>query len=293
MEQQDGHIYSNNSTGSGNSTYNSGDYNVYNAGANTSGAYNTGAGGTGFNGNNGYGGNGYSGNGYGQNNYGQTTHTAMDVQSLYQSAVGRAFVYLFAALVVTAVAAYTTSDLLLAWFLANPFLILGLFVAEIAIVIASNIALKKDNVVLSAVLFTVYSFINGATIGVVCMTYTQSSVVQAFAITAVLFGIMAAYGLITKKDLSSWGSLLFMGLIGVLIASVVNIFLKNSFLELGLAIVCVLVFTGLTAYDVQKIKARATQGGNVTSLALYGAFQLYLDFINIFLRILQLLGKRR
>ena len=212
-----------------------------------------------------------------------------------QKAVAQSFIFMVGALIVTAVGAAVASKVLLEWMLKSPANLIILFVAEIAVVIASNVAIKKNNVVLSAALFTVYSFINGATVGIVCMAYVETSVTKVFIITAVMFAVTAFYGLVTKKDLTSLGSLCLMGLIGLILTGLINLFLRSDGLDFLTSIVGVVVFVGLTAYDTKKIKDSVAfaDSGNTTALALNGAFQLYLDFINLFLYLLKLFGKRK
>ena len=130
----------------------------------------------------------------------------------------------------------------------------------------------------------------------ILIVYTAASVYKTFAITAGMFGIMAVTGYTTKTDLTKFGSIMFMGLIGIIIAMVANFFLKSSMLEYIISVIGVLVFTGLTAYDVQKLKRIGSQtldAGNTRKLAIMGALTLYLDFINLFLFLLRLLGDRR
>ena len=216
-------------------------------------------------------------------------------EALQQKVVAQSFLFMMIALAITAVGAKVASDVLLEWMIQNPAGLIVLVVAELAVVFISNWALKNNNVVLSASLLTVYSFINGATLGIVCMTYVESSVVKVFVITAVTFAITAVFGLVTKKDLSSFGSLFLMGLIGLIVMGLVNFFLKSTAMEYLISVVGVAIFVGLTAYDVQKIKQRVAVSNedNVTALSLYGAFQIYLDFINLFLYLLRLFGKRK
>jgi len=146
-------------------------------------------------------------------------------------------------------------------------------------------------------LFTLYSVVNGATLSIILLAYTQESVTQVFFITAGTFAAMSAVGYLTKRDLSSVGRILFMALIGLIIATVVNIFWKNSGFMAILNYLGVLIFVGLTAYDTQKIKnmlLTAEDGGEVgQKMALLGALTLYLDFINLFLYLLRILGKAR
>ncbi|MCR5283277.1 MAG: Bax inhibitor-1/YccA family protein [Lachnospiraceae bacterium] len=225
------------------------------------------------------------------------TTTLHQLKSLmFEEVIAKAFLFMVAALGITAFAAYSAPYFMLNWLVKNPFGLYLLFGAEIAIVLVSNSVLKKNNVVLAAVLYTIYSYLTGATIGIICLAYTGASVASVFLMTAGMFGVMAIYGLITKRDLSSLGSLFMMGLVGIIIAGLVNILiLHSSAVEFGISIVGVLIFVGLTAYDVQKLKNRVafSDSSSVTAIAMAGAFELYLDFINLFLKLLRLFGKRK
>ena len=240
-----------------------------------------------FNGYNGYANGGFTGGIQGA--FSQAS------EALQQKVVAQSFLFMLAALVITAIGAQVASDVLLEWMISNPVNLIILLVAEIAVVVVSNIALKKNNVVLSAALMTAYSFINGATLGIICMGYVDTSVTKVFVITAVMFGVTAFYGLVCKKDLSSMGSICIMGLIGLILVGIVNMFLHSDSLGYIASFVGVAVFVGLTAYDTQKIKEKTAyaDSSNTTALALGGAFELYLDFINLFLYLLRLFGKRR
>jgi FtsH-binding integral membrane protein len=142
-------------------------------------------------------------------------------------------------------------------------------------------------------LFLLYSALTGATISVVLLAYTGSSVASAFAVTAGTFLAMSIYGTVTKRDLTSWSTFLFMGLIGIVIASLVNIFTKSSMVQWVISAAAVVVFTGLTAYDTQRLRRMAAVGAGVAALPVNGALALYLDFINLFLSILNIFGGRR
>ena len=254
-----------------------------------------------FNGYNGYnpngGFNGYNNGNRGFTLNGQSFSGAFNAASeaIKQKVVSQSFLFMVVALAITAIGAKVASNVLLEWMMKNPVNMLILFGAEIAIVIVSNVAIKKNNVVLSASLFTAYSFINGATLGIVCMAYVETSVTIVFVITAAMFAVTAFYGLVAKKDLSSIGSLCIMGLIGLIITGLVNMFLQSEMMAYVASFVGVAVFVGLTAYDTQKIKKASmyADDSNVTALSLNGAFELYLDFINLFLYLLRIFGKRR
>ena len=145
--------------------------------------------------------------------------------------------------------------------------------------------------------FLLYSFINGLTMSTIFIVYTLSSISSVFFITAGMFGVMALYGYTTKKDLSKLGSILLMGLFGIIIAGIVNIFWLNDTFSFIVSVIGIIVFVGLTAYDVQKIKVMAgsLEGDNdfTTKIAIIGALTLYLDFINLFLKLLSIFGKSR
>jgi len=145
------------------------------------------------------------------------------------------------------------------------------------------------------VLFLVYAALVGVTSSVVLLIYTGASIVSAFVITSGMFGAMAVFGTFTKKSLAGVGQFMFMGLIGLIIASIVNIFLLNDVMSFVISVIGVIVFTGLTAYDAQRMKemAVALPDGRVGSYAVVGALSLYLDFINLFFFILRLFGGRR
>jgi len=208
-----------------------------------------------------------------------------------------AFFYMFIALLITGITAVVVASspvVFMAIFsnTASIFLIFGL---EFAVVFGAQAAMRKNNVVLSAILFLAYAIINGLTFSVIFLAYTASSIEQAFFVTAVMFGIMALVGKVTKRDLSSLGSILMVGLISVIVVSLVNIFIGSSMIDTLVSIVAVVIFLGLTAYDVQKIEkmAAANYGYGVAVLSLWGAMELYLDFINLFLRIIRLMGRRK
>ncbi|GAM09432.1 inner membrane protein YbhL [Geobacter sp. OR-1] len=163
----------------------------------------------------------------------------------------------------------------------------GVILVEFVLVFAISGFAIRMGAAKAAPLFLLYSALNGVTISGIFMIYTGESIASAFFTTAGTFGVMSVYGLTTKRDLTSVGSFCFMGLVGVVIASVVNIFLHSSMLQFVVSGVGLIVFIGLTAYDTQKLKG--ARGGAAVS----GALALYLDFLNMFLMILQLFGGRR
>lgn len=213
---------------------------------------------------------------------------------LVEEVVAKSFLFMVVALLITAWASLTTSPKVAIRMLTgyNFYILLG---AELLIVLVSNWAVKKNNAILAGVLFAAYSYLTGVTFSILFMVFTATSIAIVFLLTAALFGIMAVYGLATKKDLTSVGNICFMGLIGIILAGVVNLFLGNDMFDMIVSAVGVLIFVGLTAYDTQKIKKMVaySNDGNVLTLALMGAFELYLDFINLFLKLLRLFGKRK
>jgi FtsH-binding integral membrane protein len=182
----------------------------------------------------------------------------------------------------------------------TPFLALGLMVAQLGLVGVLSFRVHKMAPTTAGALFIGYSALTGVTMSFILLAYTLQSVASTFVVAAAMFGSMALYGTVTKRSLAGWGQFLFMGLIGVVIASIVGMFWQNDALQFILAFCGVIVFTGLAAYDAQKLKAMAlaipgavSTTGGTSSYAIVGALSLYLDFINLFLMLLRLLGDRR
>jgi FtsH-binding integral membrane protein len=198
-------------------------------------------------------------------------------------------------LVATALVAYSvaTSEAALRLVIGNRFVFFGLIIAEFGLVIALSAAAHRLSAGVAGSLFLLYSALNGATLSVILLVYTGTSVAAAFVTTAGTFGAMSIYATVTRRDLSSWGSFLFMGLIGVVLASLVNLFVQSGLMSFVISCASVVVFTGLTAYDTQKLRALARAGGGSAGMAVNGALALYLDFVNLFLALLRLFGRRR
>ena len=180
----------------------------------------------------------------------------------------------------------------------NSMLFWGILIAEVVLVMYMTARINKISFTTATLLFIAYSILNGVTLSVLFLVYTMSSIATTFFVTAGTFGVMAVFGYITKKDLTRIGSLCIMGVIGIIIASVVNMFLHNSMMDMIISYVGVLLFIGLTAYDAQKIK-RLLSGDDIEvnestqKIALLGALTLYLDFINLFIYLLRILGDRK
>lgn len=168
-----------------------------------------------------------------------------------------------------------------------------LIVLELILVIVLSARVMKMSPTTAKICFILYAFVSGLTFSSIFVAYELTSVMMVFLVSAVIFGVMAFVGFKTNVDLSKIGFYLLMALIGVIVISVINIFIGNGTLEIILCIVCLLLFLGITAYDVQKIKALESTGLPEDNLAIYGALELYLDFINIFLQILELFAKNK
>jgi FtsH-binding integral membrane protein len=203
--------------------------------------------------------------------------------------------WMFAGLALTTVAAFgVVSSVAMQQLIFGTPLRWVLFIAQIGLVIFLGVRINRMSAGAAAFTFLAYSLLTGLTLSAVFLVYTGPSIVSAFASASAMFGGMAIYGAVTKRDLTSWGSFFMMGLIGVILLSLLNMFMRSDGLNFTIGLVGVFVFLGLTAYDNQKLKAYAHAGGATSSnLAIYGALQLYLDFINLFLMLLRLFGRRR
>lgn len=213
--------------------------------------------------------------------------------------IRRVYNWMGIGLATTALVAMFTasSQSMLQLIFATPMVFFGLIAVELGLVIALSAAINRLQASTAALMFFIYSAINGLTLSAIFLAYTQASIASTFFITAGTFAAMSIYGYSTKRDLTSWRSFLFMGLIGIILASVVNLFLHSESIYWVVTIGGVLVFVGLTAYDTQKIKEMAYQGFGDAEMerkgAVIGALRLYLDFINLFLLLLRLFGGRR
>ena len=192
----------------------------------------------------------------------------------------------------------THSAFLLHLLFGNPYAIWVLFFIEIGLVIAISAGINKMDVSTARVLFVLFSIVDGMTLASIFLVYTEASIVTTFFIAAMTFGVMSLYGYFTDSDLSSWGGILFAGLIGVVIALVVNFFLQSPAFEWWISVIGVIVFVGLTAYDTQKIKQMGEAMANddaqsLSRVAIVGALALYLDFINLFVMMLEFFGNQR
>jgi len=213
--------------------------------------------------------------------------------------LSRVYNWMGLGLTTTAVVSLMTasSPSLLNLIFGNQFVFFGLIIAQLGLVMALSAAIGRMQATTATLTFFVYSALNGLTLSAIFLAYTSASIASTFFVTAGTFGVMSVYGYATKRDLTSWGSFLFMGLIGVILASVVNIFLKSEVIYWVITYAGVIVFVGLTAYDTQQLKAMALQGFGDEETerkgAVIGALRLYLDFVNLFLMLLNIFGRRR
>lgn len=210
----------------------------------------------------------------------------------------KVYTWMAMALVITGICAYgvANSPALLSLIYGSSMTIVILCIAEFGLVVWLSARIGKMSLTTATMMFIIYSVLNGVTLSFIFLAYTQASIAKVFFITAGTFGLMALVGHTTKVDLSKMGGILLMALIGVIIASVVNIFIKSTGFDFILSIIIVLIFVGLTAYDTQKIKEMLLMapdaGETAQKVALMGALSLYLDFINLFIHLLRIFGKR-
>lgn len=230
-----------------------------------------------------------------ENYVSQQTATQTAAATLMKSV----YMQMAAALTITGLVSYFLSNSLEFWLMLaeSPWLLWATLIAQIGLVVWLSARLVKMSMTGATLLFILYSALMGVTMSSIFMIYTTASIASVFFITAGTFLVMSLIGYFTRIDLTRIGSILFMALIGLIIASVVNLFLNNDVLYWVISYVGVLIFVGLTAYDTQKIKQMVAEYGSVDEmghkLALFGALSLYLDFINLFLYLLRIFGDRR
>jgi FtsH-binding integral membrane protein len=221
------------------------------------------------------------------------------VESVQRTFIQRTYLWMAMALAVTAVIAFVTANTpaLLNLIFGNGMVLLGLVIAQVIVVIALSWAIGRIPAAIAMLLFFGYAALTGLVLASIFLVYTEASIATTFVATAGMFGIMSIYGLTTGRDLTSLGNLFFMALIGLIIASVVNLFLQNDVIYWLISAAGVVIFVGLTAYDAQKLKEMAVQvDANSESghkASVLGALRLYLDFINLFLFLLRFMGRSR
>ena len=228
-----------------------------------------------------------------------TREEQLGMSAVFPALMRKVYVWMAMALAITAITAYgvASSPALTSLIFGNKLIFFGLIIAELVLVFWVSARIEKLSLTKATLMFIVYSVLNGATLATIFFAYSPEIITKTFFVTAGTFGAMAVYGYFTKSDLSSWGKLLIMAVIGLIIAGVVNIFLRSSLTDFVISVVGVLIFVGLTAYDSQKIKRmlmmQADMGETAQKVALMGALSLYLDFINLFLYLLRLFGRER
>ena len=208
----------------------------------------------------------------------------------------RVYGYMAGGLALTGIVAYAAAASGFYQSIAGTGLIWIVMLAPLAFVLAISFGIERMSAATAAVLFWIYAAVMGLSLCGIFLVYTGTSIARVFLITAATYGAMSLYGYTTRSDLSGFGSFLFMGLIGIVIASLVNIFIGSNILQFAISIIGVLVFVGLTAYDTQRIKQMylASDSPEIAGKkAVLGALTLYLDFINLFMMLLQLFGRRR
>ena len=214
-----------------------------------------------------------------------------------QPIMRQVYIWMSLGMLLTAIVAYVTVNTSLINLAVNPIVLLVAVVAEFGLVLGISFGFNKISSGTAGVLFFAYAALNGFTLSMVLLAFSTASVFAAFVATAALFGAMSIIGYTTKVDLSKMGTYLMMGVIGLIIAMVVNMFVNSGPLDMIISMAGVLIFTALTAYDTQRIGRMAAemsiQGDAIAKLGIFGALKLYLDFINMFLFMLRLMGRRR
>ena len=218
--------------------------------------------------------------------------------TLANKVMRRVYVKMLVAMLVTAATSMyvSSNEAILQLIFGNSFVTIGLVISQIAVVLVLSGRLNKLSITSATLLFYLYSVLTGVVFSSILLLYTATSVGMTFLITAGVFAAMSIYGFTTSSDLTKFGSIMFMALIGLIICSVVNIFLKSSGMEWIISLAGVAIFIGLTAWDTQKIKNAAmyaTDGTSAEKLATFGALSLYLDFVNLFLYLLRFFGGSR
>ena len=230
--------------------------------------------------------------------------TSIDIDLGLRAYMNKVYSFMAVGLALTGVIAHLTSTLAFN-FTTNTYTSFGaaicgsplaflIMLAPLGFIIALNMGIARMKESTVQILFWAFASVMGLSLSSIFIQYTGESVARVFFISAGAFGALSLYGYTTKKDLTGWGSFLFIGLIGILIASIVNIFVASTALQFGISVIGVLVFAGLTAYDTQRIKAMYFDGsGQEGKKAIMGALTVYLDFINLFIMLIQLFGQRR
>ena len=225
----------------------------------------------------------------------QVTGTQEEIQHAF---ITRVYGWMTAGLIVTTMAALLTASVpaLMDAIQSNPFIFLGLIVTELVVVVVLTWAINRFSPLMAGLLFIGYAVLNGITFSVILLMYTPVSIGLTFGVTACTFGIMTLFGYTTQRDLTKLGSLLMMALLGLILASLANMFFNNPAVYWIVTYVGVLIFVGLIAYDTQRLKRMSlmmSDDGQTQKASILGALRLYLDFVNLFLLLLRIVGRRR
>ena len=232
------------------------------------------------------------------NFYNQVEERAQSSALSFPALMSKVYLWMTLALVVTGMTAYyvASSPAILYAIVSNQIAFWGLFIGEFVLVFVLSSRIMSLSFVTASLMFVIYSIMNGVFVSFILLAYTEQSIATTFLITAGTFGAMSLFGFVTKRDLSTMGRILYMLLIGLIIATVVNIFMKAEGLTLILNYAGVVIFVGLTAYDTQSIKQMLQEHGDkegAEKIALLGSLSLYLDFINLFIYLLRFFGESR
>ena len=232
------------------------------------------------------------------NFYNQVEERAQSSALSFPALMSKVYLWMTLALVVTGMTAYyvASSPAILYAIVSNQIAFWGLFIGELVLVFVLSSRIMSLSFVTASLMFVIYSIMNGVFFSFILLAYTEQSIATTFLITAGTFGAMSLFGFVTKRDLSAMGRILFMLLIGLIIATVVNIFMKAEGMTLILNYAGVVIFVGLTAYDTQSIKQMLQEHGDkegAEKIALLGSLSLYLDFINLFIYLLRFFGESR
>jgi hypothetical protein len=232
---------------------------------------------------------------------GSLPYSTSQVQVRVNTFIRSVYNWMAVGLALTGAVAYyvASSPALMNLIFGNRILFFGLIIAELVMVFTLSSRIGKMTAATATTVFVAYAILNGATLASIFLLYTSASITSTFFICAATFGVCSVYGMTTRRDLTSVGQFMFMGLIGIVIATVVNLFVRSSGMSMIISYIGVIVFVGLTAYDTQKLKQMAVSqpdgidGGTVRKGAIMGALTLYLDFVNLFLMLLRILGSSR
>ena len=230
------------------------------------------------------------------NIYKNSSFASAEIDQGLRTYMLRVYNYMAIGLFITAIIAYFAAESGLYLALAQTPLIWLVMLAPLGMVFYLSARITRMSFTSAQASFWIFSGLMGLSLSYIFLAYTGTSIARVFLITSGSFGALSLFGYTTKKDLSAWGSFLFMGLIGIILASIVNIFIGSSGMQFGISVLGVLIFAGFTAYDTQQIKQIYYQGDSADvsgRKAIMGALRLYLDFINLFILLIQLFGSRR